>query len=83
MDQLLVIVRLQLGDIQASDDLVLAKLQDKLLQLGLLSFFLGKIELCHVAQKVPGNFQSEALGLTRFLSLYFFAISFALIRVFF
>ncbi len=53
MDQLLVIVRLQLGDIQASDDLVLAKFQDKLLQLGLLSFFLGKIELCHVAQEVP------------------------------
>lgn len=54
MDQLFEIALFQLLDIEASDDLVFAKLEDQLLQLGLLPFFLGKTECLHATKKFPG-----------------------------
>ncbi len=54
MDQLREVGRLQLVDIEASENLVFSKLENMLLQLGLLPFFLGKIERLHATEKALG-----------------------------
>ncbi len=54
MDQLREVGRLQLVDIEASENLVFSKLEYMLLQLGLLPFFLDEIERLHATEKAPG-----------------------------